>query len=118
MRRFFNIQVIFLVPFAILLGALFQKAQGEEILSQDISSEILTLETLINEAFSKNPDLQAKKAEYEAKRSGVIGAWLPEDPEIGVDIEGQPKMFKFEERMNKEYMVSQSIPFPTKLFLS
>ncbi len=118
MRRFLNIQVIFLASFTILLGALSQRVQGEEILSLSFSTEILTLEALIKEAFSKNPDLKAKKAEYDAKRSKAAGAWFPEDPEVGMDVEGQSKLFRAEDRMNYEFMAMQSIPFPTKLFLN
>ncbi|HLF17635.1 MAG TPA: TolC family protein [Candidatus Omnitrophota bacterium] len=117
MRRLLNIQVVFLTSFALLLGTLFQRAQGEEILPQGISAENLTLEALIKEAFSRNPDLKAKKAEYEAKRSKAAGEWLPEDPEVGMDVEGQSQLFKAEDRMNYEFMAMQSIPFPSKLFL-
>ena len=82
-----------------------------------LAGDILTIETLVQEALLKNPAVQSKKAEYDALRSKVIKAWLPEDPMVGVDVEGQPDLFKTGGRMNTEYMVSQTIPFPTKLFL-
>lgn len=72
---------------------------------------------MIREAMEKSPGLRAKKKEYEAARGKVVGAWLPGDPEFGVDVEGQPDLFNFNRRMDTEYMVMQRIPFPTKLFL-
>lgn len=78
---------------------------------------VVSLKDLIGEAMEKNPGLKAKKYEYEASRAKVIDAWLPEDPMVGVDVEGQPDLFNFDERMNNEWMIQQTIPFPTKLFL-
>src|SRR3989338_2232478 len=81
------------------------------------AEEALSIRTLIQEALLKSPAIQSRKAQYEALRSKVIKAWLPEDPMVGVDVEGQPDLFKTGGRMNTEYMVSQTISFPTKLFL-
>ncbi len=77
----------------------------------------INLHSLAESAFAKNPGLKAKKARYDALRAKVIEAWLPMDPMFGIDVEGQSELFKTESRMNYEYMVSQSIPFPTKLLL-
>ena len=85
---------------------------AETILRRDI-----TLESLLHETIKHNPGLQAKKNEYEAARAKVVGAFLPEDPEFGVDVEGQEDSFKFSSRMNLEYMAQQKIPFPTKLLI-
>ena len=76
----------------------------------------LTIQALVQEALLKNPAVQFKKAQYEALRSKVIKAWLPEDPMVGVDVEGQSDFFKTGSRTDYEYMASQTIPFPTKLF--
>ncbi len=78
----------------------------------------VSIHDLIEEALARSPAVQSKKAQYEALRSKVIKAWLPEDPMVGIDVEGQPKWFDTGNRMNDEYMVSQTIPFPTKLFLN
>ncbi|OGX29025.1 MAG: hypothetical protein A3B78_03220 [Omnitrophica WOR_2 bacterium RIFCSPHIGHO2_02_FULL_67_20] len=75
------------------------------------------LPTLIDQAMRKSPGLQAKKRAYEAARGRVISAWLPDDPMFGVDVEGQPDFFNFSGRADNEYMVSQTIPFPTTLIL-
>ena len=80
-------------------------------------AEDVTLQRLIDTALLRSPGLQAKKRVYEAARSRVIAAWLPEDPMVGVDVEGQSSLFEFGSRTDREYMVSQTIPFPTTLLL-
>ncbi len=75
------------------------------------------LDDLIQEALQRSPGLQAKRRAYEAAKARVGAAGLPEDPMIGVDVEGQSKLLRFSSRMDNEYMVSQTIPFPTTLWL-
>lgn len=109
-----KLTVTFLGVFFILSNTF---ARGENL--QAVSAvNTVEIHNLVQEALIKSPAVQFKKAQYEALRSKVIKAWLPEDPMVGVDVEGQPDLFKTGERMNYEYMVSQSIPFPTKLILS
>src|SRR3989338_1121199 len=91
---------------------------GLLVQSSSVSAEDIQLNSLIESALSQSPSLRAKKSQYEAARAKVIKAWLPEDPMVGVDAESQPDLFKTGGRMNYEYMASQTIPFPTKLFLS
>ena len=92
-------------------------AQAESEHPEEPTPQEVTLDHLIQQVLLKNPGVQAKKRAYEAARARVISAWLPEDPEIGVDVEGQPGLFQFSKRTDLEYMVSQTIPFPTKLIL-
>lgn len=75
------------------------------------------LDDFIQRALNRAPAVAAKKAEYEAARSRVFSAWLPEDPEAGIDVEGQPDAFDLDGRANNEYSLEQKIPFPTKLVL-
>lgn len=105
------------VFFVLLLVSSNTFARGENIPAANAATAV-GIQDLIQEALIKSPAVQSKKSQYEALRSKVIKAWLPEDPMVGVDVEGQPELFKTGERMNYEYMVSQSIPFPTKLILS
>ncbi len=100
-------------------GALFQPpftAFAETAVNVSAAKEI-SLNRLAESAFAKNSSLKAKKARYDSLRAKVIEAWLPMDPMFGVDVEAQSGFFKAESRMNYEYMVSQTIPFPTKLLL-
>ena len=91
-------------------------AFAEPAVNASVSKEI-NLQTLVESAVTRSPGLKSKKASYDALRAKVIEAWLPMDPEFGVDVMGQTELFKAGSRMNYEYMASQSIPFPTKLLL-
>lgn len=77
----------------------------------------VTLDRLLDEAIRTSPGLQAKRHAYEAARKRVLAAWLPEDPTFGVDVEGQPDLFRLSDRTDYEYMAAQTIPFPTTLLL-
>ncbi len=77
----------------------------------------IDLASLSQELLQRNPSVQAKRRAYEAARGRVIAAWLPDDPEFGVDVEGQSRPFRFSSRSDLEYMGTQSSPFPTTLFL-
>ena len=84
--------------------------------AQEASARTATLQQLIERALADNPGVQAKRRAYEAARARVLAAWLPDDPELGVDVEGQSSLFRFD-RIDNEYMLSQSVPFPTTLWL-
>ncbi len=77
----------------------------------------VTLDALIQQALTHSPAIQAKRRAYEAARAKVFSEWLPDDPEVGVDVEGQSRMFRFRSRSDREYSISQTIPFPTTLWL-
>ncbi len=84
--------------------------------TREASPQQVTLQRLLEQAIQRNPGLQAKKRAYEAARARVIAAWLPNDPEIGTDVEGQSHLFRFD-RTDNEYSIMQRVPFPTTLFL-
>ena len=86
--------------------------------SAGAAEQAVSLQGLVQDALKTSPAVGAKKAGYEAARSKVIKAWLPEDPMAGVDVENQSELLKPGSRMDKEFMISQTIPFPTKLLLS
>ena len=102
---------------ALVLGASAAQADPAHSTAEAEPRQQVTLERLIQDALLKSPGLQAKKRAYESARAKVFSAWLPEDPEFGVDVEGQSDWFKFSSRTDNEYMVSQTIPFPTSLIL-
>jgi outer membrane protein TolC len=112
-----HIRLLAVLAGVLLAGALSAQATPPPDDASDAPVQSVSLEGLIRQALEKSPGLQAKKRTYEAARGRVISAWLPDDPEIGVDVEGQPDLFDFSGRMNNEYMVSQTIPFPTTLIL-
>ncbi len=77
----------------------------------------IALPALIDEALRNSPGLAAKKRAYESARAKIIPAWLPDDPTVGVDVQGQHRLLQLSPRMDNEYMAMQTIPFPTKLLL-
>ncbi len=98
-----------------ILPSIFEASEDLGAPGADNSGMPVNLSGLLHEAAQKNPGVLVKKKEYEAKKGMVIDAWLLEDPEFGVDVEGQPDLFEFDRRMNTEFMAAQTIPFPTKL---
>ncbi len=92
-------------------------ATAEPVPAEPALAVQTTLKQLIDQALTRSPAVQAKRRAYEAARARVIAAWLPDDPEAGVDVEGQSDLFDHGSRANREYMVSQAIPFPTTLLL-
>jgi len=89
---------------------------SEFVMSPPPSPEVVTLERLLDEALRSSPGLRAKRRAYEAASARVFSAWLPNDPEIGTDVEGQSQLFRFDRRDN-EYSIEQTVPFPTTLIL-
>ncbi|MGH7198452.1 MAG: TolC family protein [Candidatus Omnitrophota bacterium] len=119
MRPVFKMKFFLLsmLGFLFVWGPSFVWAEAESLGSGVDIRRAVNLQDLLGMARQKSPGLMIKKYEYEAARSRVIGAFLPMDPMIGVDVESQPRVFDFGERMDNEYMIEQTIPFPTKLFL-
>lgn len=79
--------------------------------------ELKDLKSFLSEMNRQNPGVRMREEELEASRLRVSSAWLPEDPEFGVDFEGQENPFDFSPRMDDEYMIEQRIAFPAKLWL-
>ena len=80
-------------------------------------AQTVSLDRLIDEALRMSPAVQAKRRAWEAAKSRALVAWLPEDPMVGVDVEGQTGFFRLSTRADTEYMVQQALPFPTTLWL-
>ena len=111
-----SIRLLAVLPCALLIAGAAAQA-GQPDTAGEPPAQTVSLESLIQQALEKSPGLQAKKRAYEAARGRIISAWLPGDPEVGVDVEGQPDLFQFSKRTDNEYTVTQTIPFPTKLLL-
>ena len=101
----------------LLIGMAAAAADPEPPATIDAPTRSITLPQLLQDALRNSPGLQAKRRTYEAAQARVVASWLPEDPEVGVDMEGQHHLFKFSGRSDTEYMLTQTIPFPTKLFM-
>ena len=102
--------------FLLYAGSIAAQAATQLPVSDENVAQPVSLDDLIQQALRRSPGLQAKRHAYEAARARVFSAWLPDDPEIGVDVEGQSRLFRFD-RSDNEYSLTQTVPFPTKLFL-
>ncbi len=114
------------VPNCVFLAILFLMASGvnDAALSEvsvpheeSSATQAVKLDDLVRMALEKNPGIQSKKRAYLAAQSKVFGAFLPQDPTFGVDVEGQPNIFDFGQRTDNEFSAEQTIPFPSKLIL-
>lgn len=76
-----------------------------------------TLEGFLKETHDLNPGIRMRQEEAAAKKLQTASSWLPEDPEFGVDAEGQENLFDLSSRTDNEYMAEQKISFPSKLWL-
>lgn len=103
-----------ILPLAIMMLLLAVPASPAE---REPLPTTVRLDDLIQEALQRSPAVQAKRRAYEAAQARVLAAGLPEDPMVGVDVEGQSRLLRLTPRMDNEYMVSQTIPFPTTLWL-
>ncbi len=84
------------------------------------SLEPLSLESLINEAKIKNPDIQAAKKRWDASMARVPQAKSLDNPNIGVTFEKIPRgTLKLDKTMSEDRMLSitQMFPFFGKLSL-
>lgn len=102
------------ILFSALLSSQLRAAENATEPAQP--AEPVSLQSLVDEALRSSPGIQASKRAYESARARVAAAWLPEDPMISADVEGQPELFSLN-RTNNEYMAQQTIPFPSTLWL-
>ena len=81
------------------------------------SEDILSLDSLIDEARNNNPEILALKNRYEASRARIPQAFSLSDPWLGIEYEEVPKgKTDLTDAALRMYSVQQMVPFPTKLF--
>ena len=93
MRKDRTANWLILPALSLLLAAGHAASADEDATPRDI-----TLDGLIQRTLVKSPAVQAKKHAYEAAKARVFSAWLPDDPEFGMDAEGQPSLFHIGQR--------------------
>lgn len=92
-----------------LLFTAVASVQAEQVTSAE-SADIASLESLVQEALDKNPEIKAAEQRIEAARAAISPAQTLPDPMVGVeytDLETRELM----------YGVTQEFPFPGKLKL-
>lgn len=85
--------------------------------AEDSRPAPLKLKALIEEALSKNPDVQAAKSKWEVLRERPPQAGSLEDPMVGLAIVNLPTdtfSFRNEDMTMKELSVTQRVPYPGK----
>lgn len=76
------------------------------------------LSDLLKEALSHNPELHVYEARSQAAKARVWKELSWDDTMVGVDFEGIPRgRIDADRAMDREWMISQKIPFPGKRFL-
>src|SRR3989338_6380307 len=81
------------------------------------SEDILSLDSLIDEARNNNPEILALKNRYVASRARSPQAFSLSDPWVGIEYEEVPKgKTDLTDAALRMYSVEQMVPFPTKLF--
>ncbi len=110
-----NWRLYFLFP--ILLLALTWPVLAAEAgdVSSDEFSKKVSWNELLKTARERNPDIRAAQAEREAAKKKIPQSWALSDPMAGLDVMGGMTETRTGPEKNR-FMVSQSIPFPTKLY--
>ena len=81
------------------------------------SEDILSLDSLIDEARNNNPEIMALRNRYVASRARIPQAFSLSDPWLGIEYEEVPKgKTDLTDAALRMYSVQQMVPFPTKLF--
>ena len=90
----------------LLISFSFSAGYSQEMLS-------LSLDEAINLAFEKNPILQIREEEKSVQRGAYWNNLMPENPEIGIEVEGVPKGQSYSNYEEKKLFIKQSFDFPT-----
>jgi len=104
--EFFQLQRSYLLIFTI--GLLLSIVPGLSVLGAELP---LKLETLIEEAFQRNPEIQATKQRWEAVEATIPQVQSLPDPVVGFGYRGPDIM------REGRFQVQQQFPFPGKLGL-
>lgn len=98
------------VPLILLFLLLFTAVQAQ-------NSQPYTLETLIKEALSSNPEILSTKNAFESATARIPQAAFLNDPTIEYEYDKITADRMLTGKPMKTFSVSQDIPFPTKLYL-
>lgn len=99
-------RIVILLIFVFIFGAAFSVQAKESD----------TLESLIEEALLRNPQLQALNKEWESKKARIVVERSLPQPEVGFGYWGESIQTKTGP-MKRKYSIKQPIPYPGKLFL-
>jgi outer membrane protein TolC len=79
--------------------------------------EALALPELIQEALTRNPEIQVARKQWEASVNRITQARALDDPTLQIQLWNFPETFKLTQTQNSIFGLSQKLPFPGKLDL-
>ena len=81
-------------------------------------SLLLTREQAVNSALAHNPQLRAAREQIAQARARVSEAKALPEPELGLSMEDESRLFTHAPDGSKEFGLGVTIPFPTKIHLA
>ena len=105
---------------SMLLKTIVPALLGAVMFTFTVSAETvsrLDLDTLIQEAFGKNPEIRAARARWGAEEARMDQVNALSDPEMGFDTWNIPSDFDLPETRNWIFFLRQRFPFPGTLSL-
>ncbi|MBU1809517.1 MAG: TolC family protein, partial [Candidatus Omnitrophica bacterium] len=110
--------IILFSLFALLAIPMIQARAGEVVARDNIVTQVLSLNSAVEEARRENPEILAAKRHYEAANARISQELVPEDPVVEYIYDemraGVPGLMG---KPMRSYGISQKTPFPSKLIL-
>ncbi|MBU0604944.1 MAG: TolC family protein [Candidatus Omnitrophica bacterium] len=110
--------IILFSLFALLAIPMIQARAGEVVARDNIVTQVLSLNSAVEEARRENPEILAAKRHYEAAKARISQELVPEDPVVEYIYDemraGVPGLMG---KPMRSYGISQKTPFPSKLIL-
>jgi cobalt-zinc-cadmium efflux system outer membrane protein len=82
------------------------------------SALVLTRADAVDSALAHNPQLRASREQIAEARARVTEATALPDPELGLSMEDESRVFTPGAEGTKEFGLGVTIPFPTKIYLA
>lgn len=107
-------RVIPLLGFALMMTSVSLSAVAT---AREVALPRLELQPLIQEALTRNPELNAMRQQVDAAASRIPQALALPDPSLGITLWNFPESFNLARTQNAIFGLTQKFPFPGKLAL-
>ncbi|MBT3603321.1 MAG: TolC family protein [Candidatus Latescibacteria bacterium] len=77
-----------------------------------VNAESLTRADALQIALRDNPDLMVARASWQAEKARALQTWALPPPELELEYEGMPGIFKFGQHVQRTVGLSQQVAFP------
>jgi cobalt-zinc-cadmium efflux system outer membrane protein len=110
----------FALPWASSLHAQQAGATQPPLAAWDTTAGVLVLtrEGAVDSALAHNPQLRASREQISEARARVTQATALPDPELGLSMDSESRVFTPGATGTKEFGLGVTIPFPTKVYLA